>query len=136
MSAKAKSSVDVYSDDNSAQGKSLDDLLARDDISAVAVCLPILTQPAVIKKALDAGKHVLSEKPIAGTAASAEELIKYHASLSKAPIWAVAENFRFVNTLELAVEKIKEVGGDLVSFSLRMANLITMDNRYWNVECE
>ena len=51
-------SVDVYSDD-SGPGNGLDDLLARSDIQAVDVVLPINTQPAVIKKALKAGKHVV-----------------------------------------------------------------------------
>jgi hypothetical protein len=51
-------SVDIYSDD-SGPGKSLDDLLARKDIQAVDVVLPITHQPSVIKKCLTAGKHVV-----------------------------------------------------------------------------
>jgi predicted dehydrogenase len=52
------SSVDIYSDD-SGPGKSLDDLLSRNDIQAVDVVLPITHQPAVIRKCLSAGKHVV-----------------------------------------------------------------------------
>jgi homoserine dehydrogenase len=52
-------SVDIYSDD-SGPGKGLEDLLARKDIQAVDVVLPISHQPEVIKKALKAGKHVVS----------------------------------------------------------------------------
>jgi predicted dehydrogenase len=52
-------SVDIYSDD-SGPGKGLDDLLARKDIEAVDVVLPIVNQPDVIKKSLLAGKHVVS----------------------------------------------------------------------------
>lgn len=51
----------LYSED-SEEGKSLDDLLARSDIKAVTIALPIKNQPEYIKKALLAGKHVLSEK--------------------------------------------------------------------------
>jgi len=50
--------VDIYSDD-SGSGKSLDDLLARKDIQAVDIVLPITHQPSVIKRALKAGKHVV-----------------------------------------------------------------------------
>jgi predicted dehydrogenase len=55
-------SVDVYSDD-SGPGKGLEDLLERKDIQAVDVVLPITHQPEVIKKALKAGKHVVSFPP-------------------------------------------------------------------------
>ena len=44
---------------------SLDALLARPDIEAVFVILPISKQPEVVLKALAAGKHVPSEKPTA-----------------------------------------------------------------------
>lgn len=47
----------LYSDD-SGTGKSYADLLARNDIHAVIVALPILVQPELIKQALLAGKHV------------------------------------------------------------------------------
>jgi glucose-fructose oxidoreductase len=51
-------SVDIYSDD-SGPGKSVDDLLAREDIQAVDIALPITHQPNIIRKALGAGKHVV-----------------------------------------------------------------------------
>ncbi len=49
------------------------DLLARDDIDAVAIATPARTHAALTLAALDAGKHVLVEKPIAdhGTGARA-----------------------------------------------------------------
>jgi predicted dehydrogenase len=53
--------VALYSED-SGEGKSLDDLFARSDIKAVTIALPIKNQPEYIRKALLAGKHVLSEK--------------------------------------------------------------------------
>jgi len=73
--ALAKSAdVDAYFDSPKSPSKSLDDLLQRKDIHAVIIALPILVQPAIIKKALSAGKHVLSEKPIATDVATAEGL--------------------------------------------------------------
>ena len=44
---------------------SADVLLARPDIDAAIVILLITKQPEVVLKALTAGKHVSSEKPIA-----------------------------------------------------------------------
>ena len=40
-------------------------MLARTDIPTVLFSLPIATQPALIEKALKAGKNVISEKPVA-----------------------------------------------------------------------
>lgn len=54
--------LDVYSEDPSSSG--LDELLAREDIRTVVLALPITTQPEVIRKALAAGKSVISEKPV------------------------------------------------------------------------
>lgn len=52
--------VALYSDD-SVEGRGLDHLLARSDIKAVIIALPIKKQPEYIRKVLLAGKHVLSE---------------------------------------------------------------------------
>src|SRR5258708_29016971 len=40
-------------------------LLARDDVDAVDIILPIAVQPAAVETALKAGKHVISDKPVA-----------------------------------------------------------------------
>lgn len=55
--------VTLYSE-CSGEGKSLDDLLARSEIKAVTIALPIKNQPEYIRKCLLAGKHVLSEKVV------------------------------------------------------------------------
>ena len=46
---------------------SLDDLLARDDVDAVAIATPANTHRPIAMAALAAGKHVLVEKPLAAT---------------------------------------------------------------------
>ena len=82
--------------------------------------LPILNQPDYVRKCLSAGKHVLSEKPIAENLAQAKELLKwYRAEIdTKKVTWAVAENYRFLNTLDRAREEIKKMGR-ILGFNFR-----------------
>ena len=54
---------------------SLEALLARPDVDAVAVATPAETHCAIALAALDAGKHVLVEKPVAATRADAERMV-------------------------------------------------------------
>jgi len=119
-----ESKVDVYSDDSGA-GKSLDDLLARTDIGAVIIALPIKNQPEYIRKALLAGKHVLSEKPVAENVKEAVELIKwYHAEIEpKKVTWAVAENVRYTDSFLRAGEALRAKGRQL-TFRVRMQTLV------------
>ena len=134
--SKDPSSVAVYYDSPAAEGKSLDDLLRRDDIVAVDIALPIVHQPSVIEKAIKAGKHVLSEKPVAADIAGAEKLLAWYEGLgADKPLWAVAENFRFMGSLEYAAEQVKEIGGKVVSFRLHKYGFVESDNKYFNTEC-
>ncbi len=54
----------------------LDHVLARDDVDAVIVATPPRTHYAIAKRALEAGKHVLVEKPLATASDDAIELIE------------------------------------------------------------
>ena len=51
------------------------DVLARDDITAVSICLPDFLHHQVVIEAAEAGKHVLCEKPLAMSASQADEMI-------------------------------------------------------------
>ncbi|AEO55681.1 oxidoreductase-like protein [Thermothelomyces thermophilus ATCC 42464] len=129
------SSVAVYFDSPAVEGRSLDDLLRRDDVAAVSVVLPILQQPAVVEKAIRAGKHVLSEKPVASTVADAVRLIGWYESLAdRPPLWGVAENWRYLESLRYAAQRVREIGGELVAFRLQMYGSIKPDNKYFNTE--
>jgi predicted dehydrogenase len=69
------------------------ELLARPDIDAVSVCLPNWLHAPVSIDAIQAGKHVLCEKPLANTLAEAERLAAaVHASDR---IFMLALNNRF-----------------------------------------
>ncbi|CAK7221124.1 hypothetical protein SBRCBS47491_004420 [Sporothrix bragantina] len=133
FASKAEGPLDVYFDEPAVAGRGLADLLARSDIAAVSVCMPINLQPDAIRAALKAGKHVISEKPVADTVDNAKALIADYKSLSSpVPIWAVAENYRYQQSLQLAEAKLKEIGGDLVSFSLVSNKFVRPDGNYFN----
>jgi len=55
---------------------SLARVLSRDDVDAVAIATPANTHPAIALAALDAGKHVLVEKPLAATRAEAQRMVR------------------------------------------------------------
>ncbi|KAL0469561.1 NAD-binding Rossmann fold oxidoreductase [Neurospora intermedia] len=141
LASAASSPVDVYYDVPTAGeaanvDKTLDALLARTDIDAVVIALPILAQPAVIEKALKAGKHVLSEKPVAKDVEEAKRLVGFYEALKdeKKPLWAVAENFRYTPSLLKAAEKVKEIGGKLTTFRLNMNGWVEEGNKYFKTE--
>lgn len=55
---------------------SFQDVLADPEIEAVAIATPIATHFPLAKAALDAGKHVFVEKPLAASLAEAAELVR------------------------------------------------------------
>ena len=60
---------------NATVTASYQDLLADDALDAVVVATPVPTHYALAKQALEAGKHVLVEKPPAMRAAEMDELV-------------------------------------------------------------
>jgi predicted dehydrogenase len=53
-----------------------DDLLDDESVDAIAIATPASTHFALASAALDAGKHVLVEKPLASTEAESEKLVQ------------------------------------------------------------
>lgn len=135
-SAKAlNSGVEIYSDD-SGSGKTYHDLLLRSDIDAVILALPILAQPEYIEAALAAGKHVLSEKPIAKDISSAEKLIQYYKSdkVKSGASWAVAENFRFLDSFEFGRQEVLKLGR-ILGFRVKMFGNVKPGGKYFGERC-
>jgi len=54
---------------------SFDDLLADDDLQAVVIATPVPTHATLARRCLEAGKHVLVEKPLAQSTAEADEVV-------------------------------------------------------------
>jgi predicted dehydrogenase len=81
-------------------------LFARNDIEAVDIALPIPVQAPVVAQALAAGKHVISEKPIAPTRAEAQSLIDLHRRHPER-VWMVAENWRYEEAFVRAAELLR-----------------------------
>ena len=89
---------------------SLDALLARSDIDAVIIALPITVQPSIVRKSLAAGKHVLSEKPVAPDVASGIELIREYETTYKPKglVFRIAENYELEPGYHAAAKAIRE----------------------------
>ncbi|KAJ7087726.1 hypothetical protein C8R43DRAFT_1050978 [Mycena crocata] len=121
----------IYHDGDAS--KDLDALLARSDITAVIVVLPITLQPSIILKALAAGKHVLSEKPVAPDVAGGISLIKtYDEQYKKNLIWRVAENWEAEPGFRAAGEAIAAGKiGKVNFFKAVVTNHIETDNKYY-----
>lgn len=51
-------------------------LLERDDVDAISICTPTPTHAGLAVKAIEAGKHVLIEKPLALSAAEARRVVE------------------------------------------------------------
>ncbi|KAL5356157.1 hypothetical protein BJX96DRAFT_171346 [Aspergillus floccosus] len=105
--------ITVYSDDD--ETNTLSSLLARADITAVIVALPITIQPTVVQACLAAGKDVLCEKPVAADLTTAASLIHAYESTHKphGTIFAIAEQFRtdvaFTRARALATTRIGKI---------------------------
>jgi predicted dehydrogenase len=73
--------------------ESFDELLADAEVQAVHLAVPNVLHYEMAKKALQAGKHVLCEKPLAMNSAESAELVEVAARSGKAA--AVCYNLRF-----------------------------------------
>lgn len=101
---------------------SFDEMLSRPDIDAVAVATSVRHHFPMARRALEAGKHVLIEKPMASSVAECEQLI--HIATARGLTLMVGHTFLYSS----AVRKIKEIVdhhdiGELRYISARRLNL-------------
>lgn len=85
------------------------DVLERRDVEAVAIVLPIHLNYVVTKAALEAGKHVLVEKPLAANIAEANAMLTFEKRFVQVKM--VAENFRYRTTFHRVKERL--TAGDI-----------------------
>jgi predicted dehydrogenase len=81
-------------------------LIERDDIQLVDVASPGFTHKEIVVAALEAGKHVLCEKPLANTLEEAQEMLS--AARKAGTIAMVNFNYRRVPAVQLAKRLIDE----------------------------
>ncbi|HDN84630.1 MAG TPA: Gfo/Idh/MocA family oxidoreductase [Candidatus Aerophobetes bacterium] len=103
------------------QGKiytKLEDMLNNPDINLVDICLPTYLHKEAVIKSLEAGKHVLCEKPIALNLEDAEEMVEK--AESSDTFFMVAHCLRFWPEYEV-LKKMVEKGdrGEVIHASFR-----------------
>jgi UDP-N-acetylglucosamine 3-dehydrogenase len=103
--------------------KDYKELLALPDLHAVNVCTPNAMHYKVCKDALEAGKHVLVEKPITLNSKEGKELVEL--AQKKGLMLSVGHIFRFNNALAEVRRLIKEEKffGKLFLLELNWTNL-------------
>ena len=111
---KAYPSVQTISD--------VDELMSRDDVDAIVIATPVFLHYPLAKKALEAGKHVLVEKPLTASVAEAQELV--HLAQAKQRILAVDHTFLFTGSVQ-KIKKMVEAGelGKIQYFDSTRINL-------------
>ncbi|HEX7195476.1 MAG TPA: Gfo/Idh/MocA family oxidoreductase [Candidatus Limnocylindria bacterium] len=79
------------------------DLVKRDDVHLVDICTPGDTHAEIAIAALEAGKHVLCEKPLANTVSEAEAMVEAAVAAERRGVFSmVGFNYRLVPALALA----------------------------------
>jgi predicted dehydrogenase len=108
-----------------------EDIFNDPAIDAVDVVLPILELPGMVKAALAAGKHVISEKPLAATLAEGRAMLKAaqaHPHLA----WVVAENWRYAPHIQHAAQIIQSGAlGQLGMFHWAIYAGLKPQNKYY-----
>ncbi|MBI4688817.1 MAG: Gfo/Idh/MocA family oxidoreductase [Nitrospirae bacterium] len=98
------------------------DLLRDKEIRAVAIATPVFTHYKLVKESLDAGKHVLVEKPLASTSREAERL--NNLSHKKRLVLLVDHTFIYTDAIKRIKQFISEGElGDMYYFDSVRVNL-------------
>lgn len=101
---------------------SLEEILSSSEIDAVNICTPSETHFKISKAALEAGKHVLVEKPMSLTSSEAYEL--YELAKAKGLVISVGHIYRFNNALKKVRRLIKDgYFGNIYYLKLRWTTL-------------
>ncbi|XP_077215086.1 NAD(P)-binding Rossmann-fold superfamily protein [Tasmannia lanceolata] len=112
----------------------LDDIIQDKSIHGVAIVLAGQIQVDTSLRMLRAGKHVLQEKPAAGSVSEAENALSCYNSfctnVPRQPIWAVGENYRFEPAF-VESRKLMDDIGDMMSVQLIVEASMNSSNPYF-----
>ncbi len=106
------------------------EVITRDDVDAVDICLPHYLHAEVAIAAAEAGKHILIEKPIANTLEEADAMIE--AAKKSGVVLMVAHNERYMPVYRKAKDLVEQ--GFLGRIFLARADhnqFVSIDSRHW-----
>ncbi|MDW7680208.1 MAG: Gfo/Idh/MocA family oxidoreductase [bacterium] len=105
------------------------ELLQQKDVEAVDIVLPIHLNYQVTKDALEAGKHVLVEKPLAANLTEASAMLEFEDRYQR--VMMVAENFRYRETFHRLKSRLQsgEIGAPYSVF-WNVFHLVDSSNKY------
>jgi predicted dehydrogenase len=88
---------------------SLEDLLARDDVDVVDICASGDVHAEIAIAALEAGKHVICEKPLSNTVAEGEAMAEAaQQALARGILATVGYTYRFVPAIQMARQLVAD----------------------------
>lgn len=76
-----------------------------------------------------AGKHVLSEKPVARNIEDAKALIQWYRREINGPSWTVAENWRFLESYKYAAKQMVGLG-KIIGFQGRQHDMVPENGKF------
>ena len=132
VTLKLKIAPSIYHDGD--ESANLDVLLERQDITGILIALPISVQQSIVLKSLAAGKHVLSEKPVAPNVKKGLETINTYNQhyKGKGLVWRVAENFEAEPGYRAAGAAIRSGKiGRVIFFKTLVSTYIDKDSKYY-----
>lgn len=128
----------AYVEANFPKSKAIDDydaVLNDAEIDAVIIATPAASHSDLVRRALEAGKHVFVEKPLATTTAAADELIRVAAKNSKTLM--VGHTFLYNAAVRYAKKLVDEEAlGQIYYIYSQRLNLgqVRSDvNAWWNL---
>lgn len=112
---------------------SLQEALAKVEAEAVLVTLPMRSHAMATRIALEAGKHVLVEKPFVPTLAEAHELVKFAEARGRTLM--VSQNYRFYPASIMAADIVADGRlGELTALSVDFRRHVASTGfRYWDL---
>ncbi len=107
----AKSTAETF---NTKFYTSVEAALNDPDIQAIVVCLPHYLHKPIAIQSMEAGRHVLVEKPLATNLVAGEEMVRK--AREKAVVLMSGQSFRFIAAYQEAKRRMRDEIGDPFNF--------------------